>query len=170
MCSPKHWTIVWYTYLPPMPWYLKQGIKISLGLIIIHSLFYYRFEFICHTQLPFLLLCPSSSKCMILKQINLRLKLKTIKLFCFPSRGFRYIRIIISLSSFSFQQPPVNGAFLWFFYFELINKDLIWHRLVFPRWKDVRSCQSWFHFLKTTLQIHFYSAVATIIIFFPLSH
>lgn len=136
----KHWTIVRYIS-PPYAMVFEAGNKNSLRSY--HNSFPYFTIGLNSFAIPNFLVCFFALvvKMHDIKIINLSLKLKTIKLFCFPSRGFRYIRIIILYLSFFFQQSPVNGAFLWFFKnFELINKDLIWHRLVSPRWKNVRPC------------------------------
>lgn len=143
-----------HTSSPTHTCYLKQEAKIALDLIVTDFLHNYVLEFICHSCLPCLLLCLINSKYIALKEINLKLKLKGVKEFCFPFRRFRYICIYIFfflLLSSSFQQSPVYVAISEIFYFELINTDLIWHGLVFSWWRDVRSCQSWFHFLKTIL-------------------
>lgn len=53
-----------------------------------------------------------------------------------------------------FLSPFFSNSLLYMQHFSDISfwtskRDLIWHGLAFSWWRDVRSCQSWFHFLKT---------------------
>lgn len=109
-----------HTSSPPHTCYLKQEAKIALDLIVIDFLHNYVLEFICHSCLPCLLLCLINSKYIALKEINLKLKLKRVKEFCFPSRRFRYICIyIFSFSSFPLLSSSLKCMWLFQRYFIL---------------------------------------------------